>query len=244
MKYVLILIVVAVMVRIDFVLEQIGSLNRKIRESVDRPAPQAVVVESETIAVPIAEDKALKQNPRGGFFLLVDQFLAAPNQDNKTRVIAYLKQNPKLFSEKLEKDLETKVYGLRNLFLQGNTEIYYLIQDLMGVLGGENIEMLKRFLSLGLDTNLTTFLKNYPKLKDTNCSIVIYIADPVSEDDKLNLYYERDGAFTEYLTQDKLELADRGFAIRCQQILKAQIEKMLRPIAPAPSGPSVPGLTP
>ena len=232
--------------RIDFLFKIFETSYLKFNSRNEQPVSQSQAIGSETISVPMTEDKTINQGPRANLFLLMNDFHGQPTKENRERVLSFLRNNLKIFTPVLEKDFESKIYELRDLFQQNNEQAFIYILDLITILPGENLEMLKRFLSHTMDDNMENFITQYHKNKDVNCMLASLISDPVPEEDKINIFYERDEALTQYLSKDTLPLLMKEFATRCQLVVKLQIDKLTPKPAPAttPVAEPTPVLTP
>ena len=267
MKYVWILVAVVFLVRIDLVLRFLDKTVKKFQSSqVQEINPNDVI--SKTTIVTVSNDLSLKSSPLKKFLTMVDDFRSTPDLDIKDKVIAFLKLNPTLFTDVLNPELEASIYRLRELLVQRNKSTYRFLLELMPLLKGENLEMLKRFYSISIDNDLNEFLNLYSKSTDTNCMIITYLSDPQTDEEKYNELSERFKALEAYLASDKISPITKVFGDKCHLVLKLQVDKMkavfdasdvaTAPILPEDSDvpaappsapvavpePSVPGATP
>ncbi len=240
MKYVWILVVVVVMVRIDFFISLIESTTSKISKST---APEMKVNEvvSTTEMIPIKNDQALKVSPRSKFLSMLEDFRIDASATLRSQAIEHLKSNPQLFNDILDKDLESRIYQWRDLLSQRNPETHYFLLDLLQYLKGENQNMVRRFYSLAMDIDLADFLTIYSKSKDTTCEIGVLAADTLPEDELFNELAERLTALEVFLKQDKLDTGIKVMALRCEASIKLVLAKMqLAAQAPPESVPPTP----
>lgn len=234
MKYVFIFAALIILVRIDLVLHTFDQLYDKYTKRGNETAPQTdVVIEREVISM--KDDKTLAQGPRAIFFSLLEDFHQGPTKEKREKIIEIAKLNPTLFNDKLDKQLEATLYQLRDLLNQKNPEAIVLLVDFMNVLKVENLESVKRLFSLLIDIQIDYFIFYYSKTKDTNCMIISALADPLTDEEKLNLYYERTDALSAYLLKEKLDPIQKDFALRCQMVLKLQLDKLDPPTTNSPS---------
>lgn len=234
MKYVAILAVVLVIMRIDFIL----GLFEKISEN---SAP-AVEVDSSEISssreiIPVTDDVTLKQTPKTTFLALLEDFHIRPSEDLRQRAMTIFKSHPTMFTQKLDRELESEVFRWRDLLNNNDPETVSFLLDLMGVLQGENLEMLKRFFSLWMEIDMGNFVAAYSKTKDVNCLIATTFGDVIPEEEKLNEYVERENALKALLAQEKSDAAQKAFISKCLLVLGLQINKMSPALTPgdAPS---------
>lgn len=200
-----------------------------------------------TELVPIDSDLSLKVAPRKVFLSIMEDFRTAPEVGIKEQAIEILKASPTMFNEKLDGELEATVFRWRGLIEQKNKVAQSFLLELMKSLKGENLEMVKRFLSYAIDVDLTDFLYFYSKTSDTNCMLITYLGDNLPEEEKYNELSERLKALDAFIASDKAELKE--YAQRCQMVLKITVDKLGVTTAPdqeaAPEAPPVdPTLTP
>jgi hypothetical protein len=228
MKYLALVVLVFVLLRADFIMNQID----RYRES-SGPSVEVVPtdVQSSREVVSFKDDRTLKPGPREVFFILMTDFQGNPSPEVREKILAHAKENPSLFDEKLDPELEAAIFRLRDLLQQDNREVPLLILDLSKVLRGENAVTLKRFLSLLQDLNLESFIEYYPKAGDTNCLAAATFVDPVPQDEHLNQFHERVRGIDVYLQNEKIPESHRAFALNCQTVLNLEISKL----APKPS---------
>lgn len=233
MKYVWIFVVVVILVRIDFILRFFDKTSAKYENSKTLELkPEEVVSETELVSV--ENDLSLKTNPRKIFLFMLDDFQSTPDKDIKDRAVESLKTNPVMFNEKLDKDLEAAVFRWRDLLVQRNKVTHEFIFELLKLLKGENLEMLKRFFSFAIDVDLKEFLSIYSKSSDTNCLIMVYLGDQLSDEERYNELSERLMKLEGFLaatTPDPL----KPYAQRCQLVLKLEVEKLRGSFAPPES---------
>lgn len=232
MKYLVVLIIVVVLVRIDVVLR----LFDKASEKINSPAPETQTSDPTSVheVVSMSQDKTLKQTPRQVYLALLDDFHNNPTKEVRETAMAYFKSHPTMFNLTLDKELEMVVFRWRDLLNLNQPEVVNFLLDLLNVLQGENQEMIKRFFSLWMEIDMQNFLTAYSKTKDTNCMVATTFGDTIPEEEKLNEYIDREAAIAKILTNDKLDPTVRALATNCQLILNLQISKMAPP--PPPPG--------
>lgn len=228
MKYLVVLVVVVILVRIDVVLRLFDKASEKLAPKA--PETQISDITSDREVVPISSDQNLKQTPRQIFLALLENFHVSPTKDVRDRAMNHFKSHPTMFNQKLDKDLEMAVFNWRDLLNLNRQEMVNFLLDLLNVLQGENQEMIKRFFALWMEIDMDNFLTAYSRTKDSNCMIAATFGDAIPEEEKLNEYYDRESAIAKILTNEKLDPAIRALATNCQTVLNIQISKM----APAP----------
>lgn len=228
MKYLVVLVIVAVLVRIDVVLRLFDKASEKLAPKA--PESQVSDITSDREVVSMTDDQNLKQTPKQIFLVLLETFHGSPTKDIRERAMNHFKSHPTMFGQKLDKDLETAVFNWRDQLNLNRQEMVSFLLDLQNVLQGENQEMIKRFFALWMEIDMENFLAAYSRTKDTNCMVAATFGDSIPEEEKLNEYYDRESAIAKILTNERLDPAVRALATNCQTVLNIQISKM----APAP----------
>jgi hypothetical protein len=137
------------------------------------------------------------------------------------------KNNPTLFNEKLDRELEVKIYRWREHIQQKNKIVYEFIFAMMKILKGENLEMLKRFSTLLIDYDLPEFL-NYTSLSsDTSCLVSISLADSLPEEEKYNELVERLTLFQTIIKSHGVTPGQKMYAEKCYNLIKFQVDKII-----------------
>lgn len=221
MKYVVIVIIALLMARADLFL---GLFDRLVEKSQPAPAEVDTSEVKSNELVPVAQDQSLKQTPRQTFIALLEDFHANPIQPIHERAMAIFKDNPTMFTQKRDPELEAAVFRWRDLLNNNEPEAAKFMQNLMNILQGENLEMMKRFFSLWMDINMEHFIAAYSKTKDTNCSIAT-ILDNIPEEEKLNEYIEREDALKILVTKEKIDPVQKTLANNCLLVLQIEIAK-------------------
>jgi hypothetical protein len=234
MKYIVILAVVILLVRIDLILalidRTVGKFSSKNVESgVSVPASEMIPF----------EDKKVLKTPKKVFLTLLENFHANPNTDFRNRIIAELKTHPQLFSDNLDRDLEGAIYQLRDLLGQKNLETSQLIIELIPLLKGENQDFLKKFFSYLMEIDLGMFLEFYIKYPDPDCSVVILLEDRIPEEEKLNELRDRLGMFEAFLAKENSPILLTNYATNCQLVLKNHLDRLLAPPTPSVEEPTL-----
>jgi hypothetical protein len=231
MKYIVILFVVIVLVRIDVVLHLFDKTSQKLENSKNRDDSNSTPTDvSQTELVPIQSDLALKTSSKKIFLSMMEDFRSAPEVSLKDRAIEALRATPTMFDEKLDPELESTIFRWRGLIEQKDKVAQGFILELMKSLKGENLEMLKRFLSYAIDVDFADFLSFYSKTNDLNCMLITYLGDNLPEEEKYNELNERLKVVEAYIASDKADLKE--YAQRCQLVLKLTVDKLGASTAP------------
>lgn len=237
MKYVVIAIIALLMARADLFL---GIVDRLLEKS--EPAPVEVdTTEIKTNElVPVAQDGTLKQTPRETFIALLEDFHTNPIPEIHERAMVIFKENPTMFGQKLDQELESKIFLWRDHLNNNEPEAVKFMYDLLNILQGENLAMMRRFFSLWMDINMENFVAAYSKTKDSNCTIATTFGDAIPEEEKLNEYIEREDALKAFVLKEKIDPLQKTFASNCLLVLQIEISK----IAPKPASEDQPVIDP
>lgn len=237
MKYVIALVVVVILVRIDIFL----GLFEKAKTSVEKRS--APVVQPNDVSAPgeiisIKDDKAIKQTPRGKFFALLENFSVNPRPESRQFAIDILKKTPSVLTPKLDKEFEGAIFRWRDLIPQNNPELPLFLNDLTDNLMNENLDAVKRFYSLIMDHNMSFFLKSYAKTKDVNCTIGALFGDAYSDEAKYNELGNRISQIKVFLSQENIDPAQKLLAENCLLVLNVEYPKFTPPATePEPENP-------
>ena len=249
MKYVVILVLAILIVRIDYFLNM-------FEKATEKTAPEPVEVDAADIrsdrsTIPFGDDQSLKQTPKKTFLVLLEAFHANPTATIRERALTILKANPTMFSAKLDTELESKVFSWRDLLNNNEPEAVNFMMDLMNILQGENLLMMRRFFSLWMEIDMPNFVAAYSRSKDVNCTIATTFGDNIPEAEKHHELYERETALKLLLTKEKIDPLQKSLATNCLLVLGIEIAKI--PPKPAtedqPEAPAEPentntGVTP
>jgi hypothetical protein len=233
MKYVVIAVIALLMARADLFL---GLVDRLLEKS----EPKTVEVDASEVKknelVSVAQDQSLKQTPKQTFLVLLEDFHANPVPEIHDRAMTIFRDNPTMFGQKLDTELEAQIFHWRDLLNNNEPEAAKFMLDLTNILQGENLDMMKKFFSLWMDINMEHFVAAYSKTKDTNCSIASTFGDNIPEEEKLNEYVEREDALKAFVAKEKIEPIQKNLANNCLLVLQIEIAKF----PPRPSEESSP----
>jgi hypothetical protein len=181
---------------------------------------------SNTNTVPLKNDMFIQSNPKEKFFSLLEDFHGDPSTEIREQAIKLLKENPHILNQPFDKDFEAYVYRWRDLLSVNQKEVSLIIFEMMKILKDENKELLKRFLSLGIEINLRNFISINHNGADANCSTIIAFGDPYTDEEKMNLLIERQSALNELLGLEGVELSQKKFVKVCLIQLQLHLNKM------------------
>lgn len=223
MKYVVIVIIALLMARADLFL----GLADKLFENTG-PAPVEVddtQVESNKI-VPVAQDGSLKRTPRQTFLVLLEDFHTNPTEAIHSTAMGIFKNHPTMFGQKLDPELEAQIFRLRDLMNNNEPEAVKFFNNLLNILQGENLQMMKRFYSLWMDINIENFISAYSKTRDTNCTVASLFGSPLPEEEMYYEYLEREEKLKAFVSKEKTEPVQKALANNCLLVLQLEIGKL------------------
>jgi len=229
MKYVVILIVVVILVRIDVILRLFDKTATKYQNNSNEIKSDEDIPSSEII--PAGKELSAQSTPRKTFISILNDFSYVPDANFKNKAIELLRTHPTMFTDKLDRELESSLYRWRDLLVQRNKITHEFLMEMMKSLKGENLEMLKRFFSFAIDIDLAEFLALYSKSSDINCMIMVNLGDNLPIEEKYNELAERLKALDKFLLADREETI-KVYAQRCQMVLKLQVDKLKVIVAP------------
>lgn len=225
MKYVLIFAIVILAVRADYWLSLFDKAGENFGQKPVEVDTSGITNNREIVG--IKQDLSLKQSPKDTFLALLEDFHSSPSVAIREKAMIIFKENPVMFNQNLDTILEGHVFRWRDLLNNNDPEAVNFILDLMNILQGENLFMIKRFFSLWMEINMEHFLAAYSRTKDVNCTIATIFGDTIPEDEKLNEYYDREAALKAFLAKEKIELAQKTLATNCNLVLGIEIAKLV-----------------
>jgi hypothetical protein len=236
MKYVLLFVAAILLMKIDAVIE-LGEKAWMTVKSEEEPKDRPEDLGDAKEIVP-PEDKVKLLTPRQQYLNFLDSFRASPDLVYREKAMALFKEHPMMFTDKLDKDLEARIYSWRDLAVQNTPELPLFLLDLANILKGENREIVTRFFSVVMDLNIDMFIANYPRTKDQSCAPVLLIEAAVPAEEKFPELYERMGLLEEFLARENLPADKKLYATLCLNILKVYLEKEAPKGSPAESVPA------
>ena len=223
MKYVVIVLIVIILVRIDVILKLFDKTALKLQNSPTEVTSSDVDLPVQII--PLDKDLSLQISPKSSFFSMLNDFRSSQDESVQAAALQILRAAPNMFSDPLDSDLEASVYRLRDLLVQKNKRTHELLLEMMKYLNGENLLMVRRFYSFTIDIDLEEFLKEYSKSSDSNCIIMAYHGDNLPFEEKFNELADRLRELDAFLLTKKAD-AVKAYGRRCQIVLGLQVDKM------------------
>lgn len=244
MKYLWIFAAVVILVRIDVIMKFFDKQATSLQTQSPDFSQGEILPATDLISVD--KDLSLKTSPRRTFLSILNDFRVLPDENFRIKGIEILRSAPTMFSDKLDQDLEAAIYRWRDLLNQRDKETVIFLLEMMKSMKGENLEMLKRFLSLAIDVDMLEFLTVYSKTADSNCMIMGYLGDanslPIEE--KYNELAERLTVLEALIPNEKLTPELKVYAQRCQVVLKLQVDKLKTTLTPYEEPAALPQTAP
>lgn len=238
MKYVVIIAIVILAVRVDYWLTLFEKASARFTPGAAEIKTNDVKTNREIVGM--GQDLSLKQSKRETFLALLEDFRSSPSSSLREQALIIYKENPKMFGPILDKSLEAVVFRWRDLLNNNEPEVANFLLDLMNVLEGENLLMVKRFFSLWMEINMEHFIAAYARSKDPNCQIATYFGDSIPEEEKINEYYERAEALKMMLLKVNILPTQKALATNCKLVLEISIEKIVATLPPVTVEPEFP----
>lgn len=230
MKYVAIVVVIIMFVRIDILLEMFDKATKSFEPS--PPEIENTDIDSRRELIPVSKDQNLKQTPREDFLALLEIYRISPDASIRERAMEIFKNHPTIFTEKLDKTLESQIYRWREHLNNNEPETVNFLLDLMNILKGENLEMIKRFFALWMEIDMGNFIAAYSRTRDSNCTIATTFGDRIPEEEKIKELYDREDALKSLLTNEKLNPVHRALAKNCLLVLSMTFNKPVENTSP------------
>lgn len=227
MKYVVIVMVVLILVRIDMILLGIEKLGEKLKSNSSSPVSGETLPQPE-VPITIKDDQslALARSPRSEFFALLDDFHLNPKREVREQLIGLLKKNPNILGTNLDRVFEGEIMKLTDLIYNKSLELPLLLVDFLELLQGENLEFVRKFFTIMLDDDVEFFLKAYSRTKDTNCMIASLMGHQLPEEEVLNEYIEREQNLKAFLEREKIDPVIAMVGNNCLMVVQLQISKL------------------
>ncbi len=239
-KYVLLIVLAVVMIRIDIVFNLIEKGISMVKsDETSKPddlGQPSVIVRS---------DRNVNLTPREKYLGIMASFRVTPVLAFREQAMGLFRKHPQMFTEKLDKDLEAQIYSWRDLVVQNESEVPLYLLDLNSILKGENLEIIRRFFSVILDLNVDMFMNSYVRTKDGACTVVTMLEAAVPPEERIPELYERQGILEDYIARENLPAEKKLFAVTCLTALKLFLEKEAPPVQPVdPPAEDQPATTP
>ena len=230
MKYLVVLVIVILLVRIDLLLHLFERTSDKVGQLLRK---EEIPLETRpTEIISIAKDRTLITPDKQKLLSLMDAYNQKPSLEFNAEIIQFLKERPTLLKAEGDEAFESGLFNLRDLISQKSIELPKLLVALFPVVPGKNKIIVKKFMSLYLDTDIEKFFQVYLASDDPNCMIVTSIADPVSEEAVYPLLADRGTAIATLLSKEGLTPEQRKLAESCQLVLQLHLPKIAPPPEP------------
>lgn len=223
MKYIAVLVIIIMFVRIDVLLGLFDKASNSFK-----PAPPEVQnsdISSSREIIPVSQDRNLKQTPREDFLGMLEIFRISPDPSIRERALSIFKNHPTMFTDELDPGLESQIYRWREHLNNNEPETVNFLIDLLNILKGENLQMVKRFFALWMEIDMENFIAAYSKTRDSNCSIATTFGDRIPEEEKIKELYDREDALKALVANEKISPTQKALARNCLLVLGMEINK-------------------
>lgn len=228
MKYIVGIVLVVALIRIDFLL----GLFDSFRENLSTPAPAVLTdesAESRPTTIPVDKDRAVNTSSRNNFMNVMMLFSKNPDEAYRLKAFELLRENPKILSEKSDTEFNQVIFSWRDLITQEDKELILFLNDLLMVLQGENRKTVASFYSLILDEKPALFVKSLSFEADKNCTIAREFSSNPPLSEKLEILKGRYSALEEIFLSEDFSPAEKRIANICIESVRLEQEKLLAP---------------
>ena len=213
---------------------QVGKQKDQLTESASKTN-----IKAENDAVPFEKDPSLQINPHARIIALLGSFGLSPEPQLRAKIMEDIKVVPKLLTAPLDPELETAIYGWRDLIRENHPETILFMLDLEKLLQGENLMVIRRNFTFLLDKNAEAFISQYSRSRDVGCKAAALFGEPVPEEEKINEFRERENSLQTVALIENAEASVKTFASTCLNVVKSQILTLgASPASPTDGGTS------
>lgn len=221
MKYVLFLILLLVVLRIDMF---VGVVERAWKK-VPRVQEPVVVDAVETPAVSTFSVAGLQEDQISQFRLLMTEFTYKPDRLTRDLLVNYLKSNPSILEIK-DSILFSELEKWLPLVREDNPEVLLTLNNFIELFKGAPLQTLLQFYTNFLEENTELFFHYYPITKDPNCIVAKYAwnyQNTVNEERLLLRKKQIEGL------SGKIEAGKVDFASNCLLVIRVESSKIPQP---------------
>ncbi len=226
MKYIVGIVLVVMLIRIDFIL----SLFDSFRESVSAPSAPVLndeSLESRPTTIPVDKDQAINTSNRDNFLNVLGLFSRNPDEALRLQAFEILRANPEILLKKDDLEFNQAIFSWRDLLTQESSELILFLNDLLMVLSGDNRKTVASFYSLILDEKPEYFVKSLSFEADKNCSIAREFSAPLSLSEKIEILKTRYAFLERIFLSEDFTPAEKRIANSCIEAIRLEQEKLL-----------------
>jgi hypothetical protein len=234
MKFVLVIFLVVVLTRIDFILDLWQKKTSQFFTDQTIVGPEDI--KSNRQLIPFSQDSNLTFSPWLTLKSLFESFHSNPSADLRSKIIELVKKIPSLSKQEFSTEFESSLFRLRDLMNNNHPELPLLLNSLQPILTGAPKESLRKFYALWMDIDMENFLRAYAQSPDKDCGLAIVFGDPVPEEEWYNEYLEREDTLKKILVKEGLSQEVKSLTEKCLIVLSTQTQKMIPQLTPAPEG--------
>lgn len=236
MKYVVGIILVVILIRIDFILNLFDSAREQVS------APSAPILEDESVdsrptTIPADKDRAVNTSARDNFLNVLAIFSKNPDEAFRLKAFEIFREDPSILADKSDREFNQAIFSWRDLMDRENPELILFLNDLLMVLSGESRKTVTSFYSLILDEKPEFFVKSLSFEADKTCSIARQFSTNPSLAEKLEILKTRYAFLERIFLSDDFSPAEKRIANACIEAIRLEQEKLLPPEAIEPEPP-------
>lgn len=226
MKYIVLILLVAFIARVDFIMDKIDSF-RDGRRASNVAVTKIEDLQSDRSTVAVENDLSLKQSPKERLLTIIESFKTNPEATLRESAIDVIKTEPTLLKGGKDTEFEGKLFELRDLFYNRNPELIRFLNELLEILKGENKGVVIKFYSMLMDINMEQFLTAYSSTKDTNCLMARIVAGDLTSNEKVTLFEDRENDLQRIIKKESTAPAIKTLANSCYLVLGLAKDKLL-----------------
>jgi hypothetical protein len=226
MKYIVGIILVVLLIRIDFIL----GLFDSVRERVSTPAASVLdddSASSKPKTIPMDKDRAVNTSSRDNFLNVLALFSKNPDESYRLKAFEILRENPDILGNKSDTEFNQTIFSWRDLIERENNELIQFLNDLLMVLSGESRMTVVSFYSLILDEKPEFFVKSLSYEADKTCTIARHFSDKMSLAEKMVILKYRYAFLERIFLSEDFSPAEKRIANSCIESVRLEQEKLM-----------------
>lgn len=228
MKYILGIILVVILIRIDFILDLFDSARDRVSVA-PTPVLENESAESRPSTIPMDKDRAVNTSDRENFFNVLGLFARAPDETYRLKAFEILREHPEILKGSGEEAFTQAIFSWRDLLEQESQELVLFLNDLLMVLSGAPRTTVATFYSQILDEKPGFFVRSLAFDADKACTIGILFSNPETLASKLERLQERYDALEKIFLADEFTPAEKRIANVCIETIRLERERLLAP---------------
>lgn len=226
MKYIVGIIFVVVVLRIDFILDLFDSAREQATSS-SAPVLADDSASSRPQTIPLDKDRAVNTSDRDNFLNVLALFSKNPDEAYRIGAFEILRSNPEILADKPDTGFNQAIFSWRDLIEREDKELILFLNDLLMVLSGESRKTVASFYSLILDEKPEYFVKSLSFEADKNCTIARHFSSSLTLAEKIDILKTRYAFLERIFLSDDFTPAEKRIANSCIESIRLEQEKLL-----------------